>query len=175
MKQLASPILIILISLFCTACSTQTSSELYELEDKLIPLLDEGKFSEAQETVKEMEKLMDSYHSQFKFSPDDGMLSVVHHKLHTAKGRLEMKEGNIEKAKEHLLESGKVSGAPTLNSFGPNMSLAKALLEHKESEVVLTYFELCGKFWQDQFDKTDKWEAAIAKGGMPDFGPNLVY
>ena len=55
------------------------------------------------------------------------------------------------------------------------MSLAKALLEHKEAEVVLTYFELCGKFWQDQFDKTDKWEAAIAKGGMPDFGPNLVY
>ena len=40
-----------------------------------------------------------------------------------------MDEGRIEEAKRHLLAAGRSSGSPVLGSFGPNMSLAKDLLE----------------------------------------------
>ena len=41
-------------------------------------------------------------------------------------GRIALKERRIDEAKQHLLEAGKSPGSPQMNSFGPNMSLAKA-------------------------------------------------
>jgi hypothetical protein len=67
-----------------------------------------------------------------------------------------------------------VSGGGTLSSFGPNMTLAKELLEKGESATVLQYFELCRKFWTFS-NRMDPWIEAIHKGQVPDFGANLNY
>ena len=88
-------------------------------------------------------------------------------------GRIALLKDDVEQAKYHLLEAGKVSGSPQLDSFGPNMRLAADLLERGAREVVLEYFELCSNFWPS--DKLKDWAALVRAGRMPDFQANLVY
>ncbi|HKP04644.1 MAG TPA: hypothetical protein VJU77_14930 [Chthoniobacterales bacterium] len=90
-------------------------------------------------------------------------------------GRIAICEKRIDDAKRHLLEAGKSPGSPQMNSFGPNMSLAKDLLEIGEREVVLQYFELCRKFWSLGGKQLDQWSAEVQTGRIPDFGANLFY
>jgi hypothetical protein len=74
-----------------------------------------------------------------------------------------------------LLAAGNSPGSPQLNSFGPNMSLAKDLLENGDRETVLQYFEFCRKFWSMGQDKLNQWAENVKAGRMPDFGANLVF
>jgi hypothetical protein len=90
-------------------------------------------------------------------------------------GRVALRKGDVEAAKRELIEAGRTPGSPQLNSFGPNMSLAKDLLERKETDTVVAYFELCGKFWKMEQGNLRRWGVLAKAGEMPDFGPNLVY
>lgn len=90
-------------------------------------------------------------------------------------GRLALAEGNLKEAKQRLLDSAQSKGSPQMNSFGPNMSLAKDLLGKGEKDTVLAYFDLCGKFWTMGADRLKLWAEDVNKGAMPDFGANLVY
>jgi hypothetical protein len=91
-------------------------------------------------------------------------------------GRVALRrDKNVALAKASLLAAGRSSGSPTLNSFGPNMSLARDLIEAGERDVVLEYFALCRSFWKLGQQKLDAWTAMVKGGGMPDFGANLVY
>jgi len=62
-----------------------------------------------------------------------------------------------------------------MNSFGPNMSLAKDVLEKGERKAVLEYFELCSKFWTMDHGQLEHWKVEVKAGGIPNFGVNLVY
>jgi hypothetical protein len=90
-------------------------------------------------------------------------------------GRIAVREGRIDDAKRYLLESGKSRGSPQMNSFGPNMSLAKDLIEKGQRDVVLEYFELCRKFWKMDNGRLDQSSQDVKAGKTPDFGANLVY
>ena len=90
-------------------------------------------------------------------------------------GQIALNSGNVAEAKRLLLEAGKTPGSPQLNSFGPNMLLAKELLAKGEGEAVVQYFDLCANFWKDGADKLGAWKAYVQKGGVPDFGANLNY
>ena len=68
-----------------------------------------------------------------------------------------------------------VAGSPQMNSFGPNMSLAKDLLEKGERQAVLDYFELCRKFWKMDNGRLNDWSQEVKAGKIPDFGANMVY
>ena len=100
----------------------------------------------------------------------------VHHGNLTL-GRLALAEGNLEEANDRILKAGRTPGSPQLNSFGPNMALAKDLLEHGETEVVLQYFELCSRFWNSDhaLERLAEWTAAVNAGEIPKFGANLLY
>ncbi|MGC9970786.1 MAG: energy transducer TonB [Bryobacteraceae bacterium] len=90
-------------------------------------------------------------------------------------GLVALRNGSVGQAKHYLLEAGKTPGSPTLDSFGPNMALAKELLEKGEREVVLEYFSLCKAFWKMGGQRLEAWAATVRKGGVPDFGANLMY
>lgn len=90
-------------------------------------------------------------------------------------GRIALREGRIDDAKQFLLKAGATPGSPQLDSFGPNVSLAKDLLEKGERDVVLQYFELVRKFWELENGRLDQWAGQVRAGKMPGFGPNLVY
>ena len=90
-------------------------------------------------------------------------------------GRLELVHGDLEEASRRLLEAGKTPGSPQLNSFGPNMSLARDLLVAGEGEVVIEYLRHCLEFWELGRERVKDWIALIEGGRLPDFGANLVY
>ncbi len=92
-------------------------------------------------------------------------------------GRIALVQGDIQAAQEHLLMSGQINGSPQLNSFGPNMSLARDLLTIGRQEVVLTYLDLISRFWYKLFSffKVRKWRRVVKRGEIPDFGANLQY
>ena len=121
-------------------------------------------------------ELMALGESQKSSSPGFGpsMYSDATHIGNLVLGELALTDGDVAKAKEHLLAAGDVPGSSVLNSFGPNMLLAKELLARGERDVVIQYLVACSKFWKMQDGKLEQWKKIIAQGGTPDFGPNLM-
>ena len=90
------------------------------------------------------------------------------------KGMVAFKKGNTIKAVEFLLKSAETSGSPLFNR-GPNMSLAKALLEAGQKDAVIEFLDKCGKFWKYDRSKREKWISEIKDGKTPDFGNSLFF
>ncbi len=97
------------------------------------------------------------------------------HKGNLVLGRIAVREERIADAVKFLRASGETPGSPQLNSFGPNMSLARDLLEQGETEAVLAYFELCRVFWKMGGSRLDAWAREVRAGNLPAFGANLSY
>ncbi len=89
-------------------------------------------------------------------------------------GLVAAKRGDVARAREFLLKSGRTPGGPGLNSGGPNMLLAQKLLELGEREVVLEYFALCAKFWKIPLGSLKRWERQVRNGQTPNFGKQLI-
>lgn len=67
----------------------------------------------------------------------------------------------------YLLKSGKSSGSPQLNSFGPDPSLADALLKAGHADPLKVYLGDIKKFWKMENGQVDEWLASIDKGERP--------
>jgi hypothetical protein len=106
--------------------------------------------------------------------PEYARGSTLHHG-NLVLGRLALHSGEIAEAKKYLLRSGQTPGGPLLNTGGPNMMLAKELLQHHEEETVLEYFTLCAAFWKIGATKLKRWNMEVLKGQIPNFGRNLYY
>ena len=130
---------------------------------------DAGKFAEAEKIAREMLELI----AKNKLHARNGALA---HDANLVLGRLALKEGRTAEAIEFLLASAKDNpGSPAISTFGPNMSLARDLLEHGEREAVLQYFELCRGFWVSPHNRLNEWSTAIKSGAPPKFDANLKY
>jgi hypothetical protein len=95
------------------------------------------------------------------------------HDGHMVLGLVAVRHGDIPAARQHLLDAGKTPGSPVLGSFGPNMALAKELLEKGERDTVLEYFSECRRFWKMGQASLDAWSKVVRDGGAPVFGGNL--
>jgi hypothetical protein len=129
-----------------------------------------GRTEDARQFATDMMVLDEKYS---RGDPEKANGDVVHDG-HLVLGRIVLDEGRTEEAKRHLLAAGKSRGSPVLDTFGPNMSLAKELLEKGEQETVLQYFEFCRVFWGHR-DTLDVWIKDIHAGRIPEFGGNLIY
>jgi len=109
-----------------------------------------------------------------KYKGSGGYGNAVHDS-NLVLGRIAVREGNIEAAKAYLVKAGRTPGSPNLNSFGPNVSLAKDLLEKGETEIVIAYFQACKTFWEMDRGRLDAWIALAREGKIPYFGANLDY
>lgn len=90
-------------------------------------------------------------------------------------GRLALRRNDIEEAKHDLLAAGKTPGSSSLASTGPNMQLAKDLLDRGQTSTVLSYLDECANFWDGNHGKLAEWVALIKAGLKPNFGANLEY
>ena len=90
-------------------------------------------------------------------------------------GEIALHQGSVDAAKAYLLAAGKTPGSPQLDSFGPNMSLAKDLFEAGERQAVLTFFDECLTFWKMDRGSLKQWADQVNSSRLPDFGANLIY
>ncbi len=97
------------------------------------------------------------------------------HDGHEVLGLVALRQGRVEDAKKELLLAGGTPGSPPLDTFGPNMLLAKELLEHGEAAAVIQYFDLCRRFWKMERGRLDQWTRDARAGRDPAFGANLVF
>jgi tetratricopeptide (TPR) repeat protein len=100
--------------------------------------------------------------------------NAIHHGNNVL-GRIALQAGQIPQADDYLLKAADTPGSPQLDSFGPNMCLAKELLEAGQKDTVLQYFEACRKFWKNGGRQLDDWTALVKDGKVPLFGANLRY
>ena len=91
------------------------------------------------------------------------------HRGHTVLGLLALSVQDYAAAISELYESGETPGSPQLNSFGPTMQLAKALLKDGHVEPVMTYLKQCRAFWETGGTWLDLWERKIREGRVPNF------
>jgi tetratricopeptide (TPR) repeat protein len=147
---------------------TEDEQRFYELGEVAKSALGAGEPEKAQQYASEL------LQSAPKFKNDWNYGNALH-EGNIVLGRIALQRGDIAGAKEHLLAAGETPGSPQLDSFGPNMTLAKELLEKGERDTVLTYLQSCAKFWKMAGDRLQAWSATIKGGGTPDFGANLYY
>ena len=150
-----------------TSLPPQTA-RFYDLSELAKSAFDEGKTDEARACAEELLKLAPQFKRDWNYG------NAIHHG-NLILGRIALLEDRIDDAKKHLLEAGNSPGSPQMDSFGPNMTLARELLKKGEQEVVLEYFELCRTFWDMGHDRLDKWAKDVKAGSTPEFGPNLLY
>lgn len=148
--------------------ATSDKERFYALNDAAKESFAAGKIEDAGKYAQELLTLLPKFESNWNYgnAVQDANLVL---------GRIAVREGRIEEAKRFLIEAGKSSGSPQMDSFGPNMSLAKDLLEQGERDSVVEYFELCRTFWEMDRGKLDKWTQEVKAGKIPHFGANLVY
>ena len=84
-------------------------------------------------------------------------------------GRIALKKGDVKQAKKFLMQAGYTPGSPQLESFGPDMTLAKEFLDAGEKDIVLKYFVLCRRFWKMGRGKLDDWTKEVKAGQVPNF------
>jgi hypothetical protein len=99
------------------------------------------------------------------------------HNANCVLGRASLRSGDKKTATEYLLKAGRTPGSPQLDSFGPDFTLARELLEASEKQVVLDYLDLVAKFWVDKPRASgrpndnaallEKWRKEIEGGKAP--------
>jgi uncharacterized membrane protein YeaQ/YmgE (transglycosylase-associated protein family) len=143
-------------------------SRFYALDDAAKESFNAGSIEDASNFAHELLKLAPSFQGNWNYGNaiQDGNLVL---------GRIAARDGRMDDAKRYLLEAGKSPGSPTMDSFGPNMSLARDLLQKGERDTVLQYFQLCHNFWTGDHGKLNQWGDEVKAGMIPNFGANLVY
>lgn len=135
--------------------------------DRWVALGDVGMWNVDAGSLEKAKVFAEELLSQAPRYEDDGNYGNAIHKSHTIHGRIELRQGNRAAAIQHLLQSGNTPGSPQLDSFGPNMTLAKELLEVGERKAVLEYIDLCGRFWKLDFGRLAKWKEMVRNDHIP--------
>jgi hypothetical protein len=148
------------------AADSSEMSRFYRLAALAKSAFEAGAIEQASQYANELLKAAQQYPKDWNYG------NAIHHGNNVL-GRIALKQGQLKQADEYLLKAGQTPGSPQLNSFGPNMSLAKELLEKGEKDTVLRYFELCRKFWSMGGEILDSWTKEVKAGKVPSFGGTL--
>ncbi|HXW83026.1 MAG TPA: hypothetical protein VEJ86_01340 [Candidatus Binataceae bacterium] len=148
---------------------TEPDARVYRLSTAAYAALDAKEFDKAESYANELLAAFNVRRDNWYFGN-----AVFHGNIVLGRVALE-RDGNLARAETYLLAAGRTPGSPQLASFGPNMSLAKELLERGERGAVLEFLDQCAKFWKSGAERLSVWADAINGGQMPDFELNLNY
>lgn len=104
-----------------------------------------GDYGQAEALAMEYLELAEQFKSDWNYG------NAIHFS-HLTIGLIRLREGEVEKAGEHLLAAGKTPGSPQLDSYGPRLTLARELLLRGEKRVVLQYLDMVANFWTKEKD-----------------------
>lgn len=91
------------------------------------------------------------------------------HDAHAALGLEALHRGDVSAAASFLVLAGRSPGSPQLDSFGPDMALAKAVLKAGRKDAVAAYLWGIGRFWKQDGGLVERWKLDLAAGRTPDF------
>jgi hypothetical protein len=128
----------------------------------------QGLDADAKSFAEELERLAPIYKDDWNYGNAVQDFNLV-------LGRLALKANDLQTARERLIAAGQSKGSPQMNSFGPNLSLARDLLAKGDKAIVLEYLDLCRKFWKLERGRLDQWKKDVEEDRVPDFGANLVF
>lgn len=133
--------------------------------------VDVGRFDDANRFARELEVLLVKY-------PTDWNYGNAVSKIHTTLGRLALKRGDVELAKRELSLAGASPGSPQMDTFGPNLSLARDLLMSGApgaQDALLAHFDDIEKFWRMDSGALRVWREDVRAGREPNFGAALLH
>jgi thiol-disulfide isomerase/thioredoxin/tetratricopeptide (TPR) repeat protein len=84
-------------------------------------------------------------------------------------GRIALRRNDPGKAAAYLHEAGLSMGSPRLNSFGPDLTLARELAEVGQREPVIAYLKLVRRFWRSDQGLLAFWIQTLQSGTVPTF------
>jgi hypothetical protein len=90
-----------------------------------------------------------------------------------ALGRGAFNRGDYDTAKRDLMLAASTPGGAVLSSFGPDLKLAKELLDKGETETVIQFLTACKSFWKNP--AIDQWVVEIKAGQRPSLGRNARH
>ena len=183
--------ILFLFVLGSTAVSQTTKYDAYlRLTTQVGAISAAGKYDESTELARSLLKDSLSYRTDWNYG------NAVH-VGHLALGRAALASGDLQEAEKQLILSvdaktlpygmtmapavyGSATprpiwkASPSMDSFGPDMLLAKELLLQGRKDAVIKYLDLCSAFWSEN-SRLVEWRASIMEGSVPNFGANLVY
>lgn len=113
----------------------------------------------------------EQYARQTLAEPSDAYDSV--HTGNVVLGLIALQNDDIAGAGAYLLAAARTKGK-SLDRWGPNLALAKALLDKGQNDVVLEYFQLC-KAFVTKNPKLDDWIAMLKSGRAPDLSHEYLW
>jgi hypothetical protein len=97
------------------------------------------------------------------------------HHGHLLLGHLSLGAGEVAESTRHLLEAADLTDVPPfIRTGGPNMWLARKLLDQGERAAVIRYLRACSRFWVSTDHKAEQWVAILERGDEPDFSGNFL-
>jgi tetratricopeptide (TPR) repeat protein len=142
--------------------NTSPIDRFYRLDDVAEVALEAAEFDKAGAYSQELLDTAPNYESNWNYG------NAIHNG-NLILGRIALQSPDLQRAGEYLLKAGETPGSPQLDSFGPDMSLAKELLETGQRSVVIKYFDLCARFWESGQDRLRRWRVDVEQGRVPDF------
>lgn len=87
------------------------------------------------------------------------------HRANIILGTIALRAGDVEKAKQHLIEAAKSPWTIGRYSSQPDMGLAQALLNQGERNAVVEYLKLCQFIWKDRREALLEMMETVRRGG----------
>ena len=122
----------------------------YSLEELITESYSSNDYESAKELISEYLELAGEYRCNWNFG------NAIHD-ANRILGLISLRNGEIDEAAAYLLEAGKSSGSPQLDSFGPDLDLASELQKLGKSDEVLIYLNDIASFWVMNNGIVDNW------------------
>jgi hypothetical protein len=132
----------------------------YSLEEEIGAAYEGNNLPKATELANEYLRLAADYKCDWNYG------NAIHD-ANRYLGLISLKSGDRAAAAGYLIQAGKSPGSPQLDSFGPELDLANALLQADDAEPVKTYLRDIKTFWETGQGQVDEWLALIEKGEKP--------
>jgi hypothetical protein len=142
----------------------------FTISQQLRDSLTSGDIQRAASLAVELQTAENVLLAKRKFVPKSSIGRTTYD-INDALGRAAFLRKNYPAACDLLLKAADTKGDPALRSFGPDLWLARALLQAGYKDFVLTFLQRCKVFWDPP--RLDDWISLLQSGGTPDFGMNI--
>jgi hypothetical protein len=140
---------------------TPRLARFYQLDDEVQAAYKRANDVELAERAKEWLELAAVYRCNWNYG------NAIHD-ANRYLGLASLRAGNVDEAANFLVLASKSIGSPQLDTFGPELDLADALLKRGKIQVVTEYLQGIHRFWGMDNGQVDRWIAAIQLGEKPE-------